>query len=128
MKLRIKGNSIRLRLLRSEVERFAAEGRISDAVHFGAQSLRYSLIASPSTERIRSRFENCEIFIEIPADEACFWAESERVSIAAEQPIGDESLSILIEKDFACLDRPNDPDREDAFPNPTEACKKGANL
>jgi hypothetical protein len=128
MKLRIKGNSIRLRLLRSEVERFAAEGSISEAVHFGAQSLRYTLIASPSTETIRSRFDNGEIVIEIPADEASSWAESDHVSIAAEQPIGGENLSILVEKDFACLDRPNDPDREDAFPNPTEACKKGDNL
>ena len=123
MKLRIKGNSIRLRLLRSEVEHFAAEGSISDAVHFGAQSLRYSLIASPSAEAIRSRFDNCEIVIEIPADEARFWAESESVSIAANQPIGDENLSILVEKDFACLDRPDDPEREDAFPNPAAACK-----
>ena len=43
MKLRIKGNSIRLRLLRSEVERFTANGKISEEVRFGpgtAQALR----------------------------------------------------------------------------------------
>lgn len=131
MKLRIKGNSIRLRLLRNEVERFAAEGKISDAAHFGpsgSQSLRYSLIASTSVASIRSRFENCEIVIEIPADEVSSWAESGRISIAAEQPAGDENLTILVEKDFVCLDRPDDPDRKDAFPNPAEACKKGEDL
>ena len=128
MKLRIKGNSIRLRLLRSEVERFAAEGSISDAVHFGEQSLRYSLVASPSSGSITSRFENCEIVIEIPTEEIRTWAENDSVSIANEPLVGDEKLSILIEKDFACLDRPDDPDRDDAFPNPAAACRNGAAL
>src|SRR5580765_759122 len=118
MKLRIKGNSIRLRLLRSEVERFIATGSISDATHFGTNGspvLRYSLVSSPSSASVRSRFENGEIIIEIPANEAGRWAASNEVSLKAEQPIEDGNLALLIEKDFVCLDRPDDPEREDAF-------------
>ncbi|HKX82876.1 MAG TPA: hypothetical protein VJL58_01540 [Pyrinomonadaceae bacterium] len=125
MKLRIKGNSIRFRLLRSEVERLAAIGKISDTVHFGARSLTYTLIASSSVESIHSRFENAEIVIEIPVGEARGWAESETISITGEQSVDDGTLSMLIEKDFACLERPDDPDRDDAFPNPSLACKAG---
>jgi hypothetical protein len=43
------------------------------------------------------------------------------VGIAAEQPLGTDAgvLAILIEKDFACLDRRDDD--ADAFPHPGEA-------
>ena len=117
MKLRIKGNSIRLRLLRSEVDRFALQRSISDEVHFGPNSLRYSLRMSSDSESIRSSFEDNEISVFIPEPAANAWANGDGVGLEAEQPIGNgEMLSILIEKDFVCVGRPDDPDREDAFP------------
>ena len=123
MKLRIKGNSIRLRLLRDEVERFASEGRITDEARFGANGLRYSLIMSDEAETIHANFEDQEISVFIPERAARDWTTSERVGFETEQVIGgDQTLSILIEKDFACLDRPDDPDREQAYPNPNVAC------
>ena len=123
MKLRIKGNSIRLRLLRSEVERFAADGRVSDEVRFGANALRYSLLASTETETIIARFVDAEITVVIPESKAMDWAKGNDIGLEVEQPIGDgELLTILIEKDFACLNRPDDPDRADAYPNLQESC------
>ena len=123
MKLRIKGNSIRLRLLRSEVDRFAAEGRISDEVRFGINALRYSLLMSDEAESIYSRFENNEITVFIPASAARNWATGEMVGFETVQAIdGGEGLTILVEKDFVCVDRPEDPDRADAFPNPNGVC------
>jgi len=50
MKLRIKGNSIRLRLLKSEVEKFAEDGRISDETSFGKNAFRYTLAMSKDAE------------------------------------------------------------------------------
>lgn len=123
MKLRIKGNSIRLRLLRSEVERFAAEGRISDEVRFGANAFRYSLLMSSEVDSIQGRFDSTEISVLIPAVSARDWAAGDDVGLETQQTIGDgEMLSIVIEKDFVCLDRPDDPDRDDAFPNPNLSC------
>jgi hypothetical protein len=117
MKLRIKGNSIRLRLLRSEVERFAAEGSISDAVRFGETTLRYSLSMSSDAGSIQSKFENGEILVIIPENTGRDWANGDDVGLETEQPIRNgETLSILIEKDFVCIGRPDDPDRHDAFP------------
>ena len=52
MKLRIKGNSIRLRLLRSEVEEFAEGGSISDETRFGANALRYTLAMSNNSQPV----------------------------------------------------------------------------
>lgn len=123
MKLRIKGNSIRLRLLRSEVERFATDGSISDEVRFGPNALRYTVVMSPEAKSILAQFDNGEITISVPESAARGWASGEEVGFETEQPIGpDQSLVIIIEKDFVCVDRPDDPDRDDAFPNPASEC------
>jgi hypothetical protein len=123
MKLRIKGNSIRLRLLRSEVETFADDGSISDETSFGSSALRYTLAMSKDTESIVGKFESNEIVVFMPERVARDWAVNDSVGFEIEQPIGaSESLTIIIEKDFVCVDRPNDPDREDAYPNPNVTC------
>lgn len=123
MKLRIKGNTIRLRLLRSEVEQFADEGRIAGETSFGPAALRYSLQRSDDTETVHAGFENNEITILVPSSLAHNWTANEMVGFDVEQPIGDgEMLSIVVEKDFVCIDRPDDPDRENAYPNPSAVC------
>lgn len=123
MKLRIKGNSIRIRLLRSEVEIFAKVGRISDQASFGASALRYSVVMSKDAETIFATFSGSELAVSIPERSARDWTRSEQVGFETEQAIGDnETLTILIEKDFVCLDRPDDPDREQAYPNPNAVC------
>lgn len=124
MKLRIKGNSIRLRLLRSEVEQFAAAGQISDTIEFGGLSfLRYSLVRSPGTATVCANLQGREISISVPESIASDWTSGDQVGFESEQPLGDgESLSILVEKDFVCVGRPDDPDRGDAYPNPDVEC------
>lgn len=123
MKLRIKGNSIRLRLLRSEVERFAIDGKISDELGFGASALRYSLKMSEKAESINATFANNEIEVLLPDAVARNWIANDEVGFATDQAIRDDQvLTILIEKDFACIDRPDDPDREQAYPNPNAVC------
>jgi hypothetical protein len=54
----------------------------------------------------------------IPADQANAWGTTDEVGIAEDISLGDlGTLAILIEKDFACLDR-SDEDNHDTFPNP----------
>ena len=119
MKLRIKGNSIRLRLLKSEVDRFAAEGRVSERTWFGANSLNYTLAVAPDAERVYAEFGGGEICVFVPASQARDWATGDDVGFQAEQPVGDGLiLSLLVEKDFVCVGRPDDPDRHDAFTAP----------
>ncbi len=126
MKLRIRSNSIRLRLLRTEVEQFAKAGQISEEIRFeagGSGYLRYSLVTSPVAESMSARFRGNEISLVVPVAIAKNWTSSDEVGIESEQPIGsDGSLKILVEKDFECIDRPDDPDRADAYPNPNVTC------
>lgn len=122
MKLRIKGNSIRLRLLRSEVERFATDGRVSDEIQFGPNKLQYSMLMSTEADAIHATFEANEIMVLVPEKTARDWATTDDIGIESEQPIGEvEALSILVEKDFVCIGRPDDPDRDDAFCYPVQS-------
>jgi hypothetical protein len=126
MNLRIKGNSLRLRLLKSEVERFAHAGVVSDEIRFGVdtdQALKYSIAASDGVDVVTAQFHDNQILVLLPESTALDWTTTtERVSIETAQDVGEDTvLSILIEKDFECTARPDDPDNADSFPNPT-AC------
>jgi hypothetical protein len=124
MKLRIKGNSLRLRLLRSEVESLAATGRVSEEIILGTAVLTYTMSVSAG-EKVAVHFAANEIVVSLPETVARNWMQTDEVSIEAEQPAGPNGnvLSILIEKDFECIGRPDDPDRADAYPNPELTCE-----
>ncbi|HQU92377.1 MAG TPA: hypothetical protein PLK77_08780 [Pyrinomonadaceae bacterium] len=124
MKLRIRGNSIRLRLTRSEVEGFGNAGLITETVEFGRgrEAFRYQL-AVDSNGEAGAKFEGNCLTVIVPSVDAHRWVGSEQVGLEYLQQIGtDESLSILVEKDFACLTERPDEDDSDAFPNPNESC------
>ena len=122
MKLRIRGNSIRLRLGESEVARLAKEKRASDSVQFSVSPrtfLTYTVATSCEQKEITACFAEGEIRVTIPAATAEEWATSAQVGLEHVQPLGaDGGLSILIEKDFRCLaPRPGE-DQSDSFTNP----------
>jgi hypothetical protein len=122
MKLRIRGNSIRLRLLQTEVAALAKNGFISEKINFGNTVFIYSLRVSQETTEISAEFNENEISIFLPEDAAKDWTENDTVGLSAEQKTDADSLKILIEKDFVCLDRKDDPDNADAFPHPSTNC------
>lgn len=123
MKLRIRGNSIRLRLLRSEVAKFGATGIIEESIDFGASKLTYILRRSSKTNNLAVEFSDNKIIVFVPAETAKNWTETELINLSGEQKISDGSvLKILVEKDFVCLDRPDDQDNKDAYPNVSHKC------
>ncbi len=133
MKLRIKGNSLRLRLLRGEVEQFGKTGRVSETIKFGASPethLKYVLEFERGTRKITAHFADNQIIVKVPERAARKWVESDEISLQSDQPIengeprgdSEDILQISIEKDFVCLDRVNDSDNADAFPHPTGKC------
>ncbi|MBC7898864.1 MAG: hypothetical protein H7070_02325 [Saprospiraceae bacterium] len=130
MKLRIRGNSIRLRLTKSDIAQFAASGKVEEIVEFGfaKPTLSYRLDKTEDVATVSASFKyNC-LKISIPIADADEWIESESVGIESAQPIGDNNvLRILIEKDFACLEKRAGEDDSDTFKNPlaeskTEKC------
>ncbi|MGC2234856.1 MAG: hypothetical protein WA584_01675 [Pyrinomonadaceae bacterium] len=124
MKLRLRENSLRLRLLQSEIKLLKESGSVSETISFGAsQILIYRLQISLEARAISAYFQNNEIIVEIPFQMANNWINTEEVGLKFKQKIADEThLSILIEKDFVCVERPFDADNKDAFPHPTAKC------
>ena len=121
MKLRILGNSIRMRLKIGEVEVIGAGGRIEEKTQFPDSALSYSLEVADITE-MESRFDDGRLAVRLPREAAKAWASSDSVSVFGEQALSDtETLSVLIEKDFKCLapgHHRDCKDDEDTFPHP----------
>jgi hypothetical protein len=120
MKLRISGNSIRLRVRRSEVAKLTAGERIAETVHLGCSeqaALTYA-VGTEAASAVQARYEGGEILVLLPKDEASIWAGTEQVGIYATVDVGAYGkLDVIVEKDFACLDL-SDAESEDTFPNP----------
>jgi hypothetical protein len=112
MKLRIKGDSIRLRLTRPEVAQLLAEGEVSEATHFAGDSvLRYALHTDIHANAVRASFDAALLAITVPESLARHWSRSNEVGIQATVPTAAGGLMILVEKDFPCLtERPNEDD------------------
>ena len=116
MKLRILGNSVRLRLSQTEVSDVLQDMHVSDSVDFGDSSLIYSLQGSDVPD-IRASFSGNFVTVDVPAAMLQEWGTTEQVSLSHHQELpGGGNLHILIEKDFACLSPRKG--EEDMFPNP----------
>ncbi len=124
MKLRLRENSIRLRLLQTEVEQFRKSGSVSEKIRFNQyQVLTYTLKISNDAAEISACFEEKEIIVIVPSGAAQEWTETNLVGLEREHSIDKNStLKISIEKDFVCLERPLDADNADAFPHPKMNC------
>ncbi len=117
MKLRIQGDSLRLRLVETEVNLLLKEGRVTSSTQFTEGALTYSLEASADADRVNASLNGSVIRVTIPASVVKAWAESSQVSI--EGPL-QPPPRVLIEKDFQCLHKPPD-DTPGAYPNPLNA-------
>jgi hypothetical protein len=122
MKIRIKGNSVRYRLTRSEVEKFSREGYLEEKTEFPGGVFTYALKAQSGIQHLDTDMSNNTITIYFPDEEKVEWYHSEQVGYKASKPIENgKSINILIEKDFACLDH-IDEDQSDNYPNPNKTC------
>ncbi len=113
MKLRIRGNAIRLRLKRSEVEQLAAGNKINDRTEFPHSVFGFSLDLSENDDMLAS-FENGTIAVSMPRVVVPEWAGTDLVSLYSEQKLPNGAvLTILVEKDFNCLEPGQHRNRED---------------
>lgn len=121
MKLRIRGDSIRLRLKVGEVSRVAAGESIVEQTHFPDSVLTYRLEASENGNTTTT-FRDGNLVVQLPRADLEEWAGNDTVSLNSEQDVaGGGSLSLLVEKDFECLapgQHRDCADDEDTFPHP----------
>jgi hypothetical protein len=122
MKLRIQGSSLRLRISRSELARFAETGYLEETISFGANSaLTYALAQDSAVKAVGIASAPGSVTVLLPELVVRAWAATEKIGIAGDVDLGSQgTLSVLVEKDFACLDR-SDSENVDTFPNPLAA-------
>ena len=114
MKLRIRGNSIRLRLTRGEVERVAAGETIEEIVDLFPKSFAYSLVVREAV-KIEAVFDGGSLAVVVPEHQAAEWAKGDAVGMETDD--GAEAR-IVIEKDWACVKPRAGEDESDMFEHP----------
>ena len=121
MKLRIKGNTIRFRLTRPEVELFGKEGYIEEQTDFLPRPFIYKLKTDNSILELSASFNDNGITVFIPENFVKEWISSEQVGFEGLMKTEkDVSVYILVEKDFKCLDATGE-DQSENYENPLQA-------
>jgi hypothetical protein len=119
MKLRIQGNSIRLRLTVPEVRAIGDGNGVSESTAFaGPISFCYRLQPEHG-DRVDASFAGNTLQVTVPLTLAKTWAD-DPVMVAMTGSCNETEL--LIEKDFACLDPRAGEDQTLMFTNPGTVC------
>lgn len=122
MKLRIKGNSLRIRLNKKEVSTIAAAGYLEEETCFGTNRFVYALQRVDEGNTLRAALEENKMIMYVPALLTKDWPANNIVGFDAHIPVGDDKiLYLLLEKDFICLDDITE-DQSDNYENPNKAC------
>lgn len=126
MKLRIKGNAVRLRLTQGEVRALGESGQVEERTEFpGGTALRYRVKSDDKIHDISIRYEENLIEARVPARVAAQWCTSEQVTLSTTAALAAGALEVVLEKDFACLTPRAGEDESDHFPHPGSATRRG---
>lgn len=119
MKLRVKGNALRLRLTQGEMRALAERGQVEELTEFpGGATLVYRLCSSDKIDSVSASYEKDLIEFRIPAALAQRWCSTDLVTVSGAARIPSGELQVVLEKDYACLvPRPGE-DESDNFPHP----------
>jgi hypothetical protein len=128
VKLRIRDNSIRLRLTQTETDALKDQGVVAARTRFpGGRSLEYAIESSPASVTPAVHFSASRLTVLLPETVVLAWATTDQVSMHGEQRLEDgELVSILVEKDFRCLAPREGEDESDMFTHPLEDSAKSA--
>ena len=86
VKLRIRDNSVRLRLTRGEVDALRTDGIVSARTLFpGGREFGYSVESSPAVVSPGAFFSDNTITVRLPETTVLAWATTEQISIVGEQ-------------------------------------------
>ncbi|MBS1587103.1 MAG: hypothetical protein JSS82_16335 [Bacteroidetes bacterium] len=124
MKIRIKGDSIRIRLTKSEVDKFGSEGHIEETTHFSDGAFSYMLESSEKVHELSASFIDGKISMLVPVAMQQEWVNTDIVGFKNNIDIGDgKTLFLLLEKDFKCIDGEVLEDQSDNYENPLATCQ-----
>lgn len=123
MKIRIKDNSIRLRLTKTDVDDLRNKHVVACRTVISEKELfQYELRILKDATKISAAFGNGKITLTLSPEIARVLTETNEITVKGEQNNGvNEKLSLLIEKDLQCLDETEE-DQSDMYDNPNSAC------
>ena len=114
MKIRINGDSVRIRLSQSEISTFVYRGEIVSSCRFMNDTLFYKL-KHGNYSKLSADFSQNTIAVYVPDEWILNWDKDDRVGFEGKE---DNGLHILIEKDYQCLKPRLNEDESDLFSNP----------
>jgi len=112
MKIRIKGNSLRYRLTRTDISSLAKEGYLEEQITFPGNPLIYAIQLTEG-EVLTSSFIANKITLSMSHNMISELIDTDKVGFSN----NDGDLYLLVEKDFTCLDNVAE-DQSDNYPNP----------
>ena len=112
MKLRIKNNSLRYRLTRTDIDRLAKEGYLEDQINLLGNPLVYAIQLTDG-EVLTSSYIHHKITMSMSHLMVAELIDTDRVGFEHT----DGQVHLLVEKDFVCLDEVEE-DQSDNYPNP----------
>lgn len=121
MKLRLRGNSLRLRLTKNEVTRLAESEVVEESVSFGTGAESVLVYRIRCAERQDATHAAGRIEVLVTAAAVRDWAAGPAEGIYFETA---SQLRVAVEKDFRCLAPREGEDDSDAYEHPggTSTC------
>jgi hypothetical protein len=128
VKLRIKGNSIRLRLTRPEVTSLGRGETVEEATHFpDGAVMRCRLEVAADVAMLSAHFASGALVVRIASRAAIEWSSGLNVGIDCAITLpGGGTLQVLVEKDFECLHSSHGERTEGTFPHPARPASPGS--
>ncbi|PSK88810.1 DUF7009 family protein [Taibaiella chishuiensis] len=122
MKIRIKGNSVRYRLSKTDVTILVRDGYHEEHTVFATGTLTYALQRKEAEEDLTATYTGNKITLYLSAAFLKDWETNAVIGCDARMPLNDkDSLYLLVEKDFKCLDDTTE-DQSDNYDNPNQTC------
>jgi len=112
MKIRIKGNSLRYRLTRSDISQLIDKHYLEERTSFVGGTLIYAVAITEGADLTAEYLDNM-ILLRLPKSLLESLEHPDTIGFSDEKG----PVALLIEKDFTCLDKVEE-DQSDNYPNP----------
>lgn len=123
MKLRIKANSIRIWLTKTEVSTLANTGYLEEQTRFINNEFVYAVQRVDNGIGLSAVLEPHKITMFVSKTLLKDWPKNDVVGFNSRMPVPENgSLYLLLEKDFVCLDETTE-DQSDNYENPNKTLK-----
>jgi hypothetical protein len=121
LKLRIKGNSVRLRLEQREVAQLHTVGVVREVLRFGPlpEDVFAYAIETNSGDGLRVQYRSCNLVVSLPKAWADLLATTDQIGYEARVEVAPGvCVGVLVEKDFRCLEAREGEVETDRYPHP----------